>query len=153
SDLAALEGTLTDSLDPDFMSGQLQDRVLPFVEAVNTAFSNAVQNVDGTTQAVLEALADGSDLHGVFPVDLYYGSGGALDNFRTALNKDAAKLHDSAVKRLAKTAALVEKKSSLAVVLELRLPSFERAESVDQADVTSLEDAARLDLVICVSAL
>jgi len=153
TDLGEFDGMLTDSITTGVVIGNLQNRVLPFVVAVNTAFADAVKNVDGATSDALVALANGGSLAGVYPDDLYYGTGGALDDFRAALNKAAAKLHDSAAKRLAKTVTLAEKISNIAIVAELRLPSLEQAEAVDQASVTFMGETARLDLVLTVSSL
>src|SRR5262249_23348921 len=68
SDLADFEGTLTDATTTDTVLGTLANKVDAFIASVNTAFTDAVQNVDGATANTLDTLANGGSLDGAFPV-------------------------------------------------------------------------------------
>jgi len=147
TDLGEFEGLLSDSTTPSDAVGNMDNRVLPFVEAMNTTYEQAVSAANSAASQLLNTLG------GDPPADFVYGSGGVLDDFRASLGKAAVKLHDSALKRLAKTQAKAEKVSNLALEVELRMPAQEVSEAVEANAVTAVGQGARLDFVVAASVL
>jgi hypothetical protein len=153
SKLGDFEKTLTDSTTPATVATNMDTIVKPFLESMHEAYIAAVFNVDSSASQALESLAGGGNLQGLYPKDLYYGTGGVLDDYRASLRAAVAKVHDAAQKRLAKTSKLAEKVSNLALEVTLRLPVLDGDESVDQNNVTPLGTSARIDYIASVSSL
>ena len=149
--LAGVEGELSGSTLPTPFAEAVNQAVLGFLVSVEGAYEDASFGFGDSGAQTLQSLGGGGTLGGVYPKDFVPGAGGVIDQFHVALDKAAAKLHDAAVKRLAKTAAKAEKVAGLALAVELRLPSRELSQMVDQNSVQSLGEGARLDAVVAAS--
>jgi hypothetical protein len=158
--LSALE-TALDAMDKDGLGGAtpleaanvVADVVIPFVDSVNFAHASAFYSTVSAAEDTLVALANGADLAGVYAPDYYFGTGGTLDDGRDALDKEAAKLRASALKRIEKSLAKAEKSEGLAFALELRLPTRELATGLTQYGGLGIGQGPSFDVMISVSSL
>ena len=152
SALDTLDGTFTDATTPTEAAAAVSDAVTTFLDAVLTAHADAVFGVDGDADQALHVLADGANLHGLYPDDFYYGTGGALDASRATMGKETGKLRAAALKRLAKSFAKAEA-AGLGFAVELQLPSRDLGDQVDADGGFVIIQSATIDLVLSVSRL
>jgi hypothetical protein len=124
-----------------------------FLNNLRAAFLSAAGQVDTATSEALTALENGGDLEGLYPEELYFGTGGTLDDFRADLLKAATKLADSARKRLAKTVKLAEKEAGLGITFQLFFPPRRDASGVNTDGSFFADYEPRLDFVLAGSRL
>lgn len=153
TDLAAIEDTMRGEDHPSDIALFVGNATVTFYTSAENAWSNAVEQMSAAVAGVLGDLADGSDLAGIYPASAYAGSGGVLDAHRKSLLRAALKVRDSAVKRLAKTAKLVESELGFSMNVRLNFPAAALAFSVNQQTSSQIDEGARINLVIALSAL
>jgi hypothetical protein len=124
-----------------------------FLDDLREAFLSAAGQVDDAASQALLALENGGDLQGLYPEDLYYGTGGTLDDFRSDLLKAATKLADGARKRLTKTVAKAEKEAGLGITFQLFFPPRHEASGVNTIGSFFAVNEPRLDFVLAGSRL
>ncbi|HEX5009218.1 MAG TPA: hypothetical protein VFY71_02360 [Planctomycetota bacterium] len=150
--LDALDGTFATDTTPSDAAAAVGDALIGFVDAVEAAYGSAVNGVVNDANEALHAFADGEILHGLYPVDFYYGTGGVLDDSKATMDKEAGKLRVAALKRIGKTIAKAEA-AGLGFAVELRLPSRDKGNQVDADGGFEIIQSATIDLVLSVSRL
>ena len=153
TDLAAIEDQMGGEDHPSDIALFVGNATVTFYTSAENAFSNAIEQMAGAVAGVLGDLADGNDLEGNYPASAYAGSGGVLDAHRKALHKAALKVRDAAVKRLAKTAKLVESELGFSMNVRLNFPAAALAFAVNQQTSSQIDEGARINLVIALSEL
>jgi len=150
--LDALYGTFATDTTPTAAALAVGDALIVFADAVEEAYGSAVNGVVNDANEALHALADGEILHGLYPVDFYYGTGGVLDDSKATMDKQAGKLRVAALKRLDKSFAKAEA-AGLGFAVELRLPSRDMGNQVDADGGFGIIQSATIDFVLSVSRL
>lgn len=150
--LDALDGTFSAATTPTVAAAGASDAITAFLAAVVSAHGVAVKGVVGDADLALETLAHGGQLNGIYPDDFYFGTGGALDDSRTAMDKQAGKLRTAALKRIGKTFAKAEA-VGLGFAMHMRFPSRDLGNQVDQGAAFGKLQGASIDLVLSVSRL
>jgi hypothetical protein len=153
SSLEVLELGLSDASPVNTTVPAVAASAAVFLDSLHDAFVLAEEQVDDATAQALTALQNGGDLQGLYPVDLYYGTGGTLDDFRADLLKAATKLAEGARKRLAKTVKLAEKQAGLGLTFQVFFPPTREGSLVNPGGQVSLPLEPRLDLVVAGSRL
>lgn len=151
--LKTIEGLLTSSSDVTTVASQVANAAIIFMTTMNDDYFNALDTPPQTAALALQSLANGSDLNGIYPKDLYFGTGGVLDAHRKSMAAAAGKVRDAAIKRLAKTAALAEKVAGIALIVELELPSVVDANELNQNDLLGFSERSRFDVILSASKL
>jgi hypothetical protein len=152
TELDTLDGTFTTDTTPIEAAAAVTDALTVFLDAVAAAYANAVTGVISDAEEALHTFADGADLHGLYPDDFYYGTGGALDDSKATMDKEAGKLRTAALKRIDKTFAKAEA-AGLGFAVHLRLPSRDLGNQIDADGGFGIVQSATIDLVLSVSRL
>jgi hypothetical protein len=151
--LKSAEAQLGPASDLSTVTTQVGTAAITFVSTMNTDYANAIDLTASAAMQALVALANGGNLTGLYPKDLYFGTGGVLDAHRKSMAAAALKLRDAARKRLAKTQALAEKQAGLGLIVEVDLPTVADAHTVNQDDNFGFGERSRFDVVVSASKL
>jgi len=151
--LKLLEQTLSPATDATTFTSQVAVATITCVTGINEAYEQASGLFDASTVLALQAVADGGDLEGLYPLDFYAGAGGLRDTGHAQLLKVVAGLQAQALKRLAKTIKLAEKESALGLTVRLRLPVDPAESASNPTGGLSAGLAGRIDLLLAGSSL
>jgi hypothetical protein len=151
--LKSAEAQLGPGSDVGTVTSQVGTAAITFVSTMNTDYANAIDLTDSAAMQALVSLANGGNLNGLYPKDLYFGTGGVLDAHRKSMATAALKLRDAARKRLAKTQTLAEKQAGIGLIVEVDLPTVVDARTVNQDDEFGFGERSRFDVVVSASKL
>jgi hypothetical protein len=127
--------------------------IVDFLVDLDEPYGEAILAVEQAAADALATLADGGDLAGLYPEDLYAGTGGALDDARARLEKEGQKLRKAALKRIAKTSAKADKVANIAVTVKLLFPAYPYTTAVNQGETVVLTQTIRIDFALAASDL
>jgi hypothetical protein len=151
--LKSAESQLAPASDVGTVTTEVGNAAIAFVSTMNADYVNAIDLTDSASMQALVSLANGGSLNGLYPKDLYFGTGGVLDAHRKSMEAAALKLRDSARKRLAKTQSLAEKKAGISLIVEVELPTVLDARTVNQTDDFGFGERSRFDVLVSASKL
>jgi hypothetical protein len=151
AELKVIEAGLDDTTTVATFSSGVSNALIEFLGTLDDAWETSLLGFGLATTTAMAQL-DGGGADGVYPESVYAGAGGVVDAFRKSLLKAAHKVRDAAIKRLAKCAAKAEK-AGLALTVRLELPATAVAYFANPGASGPLNEDARIDLALAVSAL